>query len=478
MGVHNALIDGYQQCLLIAPMPTKMLSTAGMWVAGDLYQQLRSGKGYEGKRSWNFFYTGLGYGLLWACFFEVSDAAVSAIPGTSGPGRVAMVKRTVASMAIESMIWAPMCISGYVIPTQVFLKGKGIREVPRAWNKQFKKLLIANIKISTPAQIIIYNAPLEWRTFLVTLGGIIWSAICSKMTADDDCELAPQSIPAGSSHCEAPIDGGVVTLDDCRMGQLILGKNTTVLWNDDASAEMLKILVAGGQQNTTYCNAATTEYRMSTLSSDELPNELPPGDGETQCGERRQRRRTEELNAEEDWLEIWHTRFDCWWLGLPLPTQQQLGTCMGSLALHLGSKLDAVRGKPRVGSSPARTKPGCEWLDLTRVKLPVFPSAGFEFKLPSIPLFLPEWLRQHGVPDASLESPHTMARLQMSDGAPAELGSNRSNWVLAAASGSGIGAVVALAGVLIARFGWHEKQMLAGRARPGRREAASVRRAT
>ena len=151
---------------------------------------------------------------------------------------------------------------------------------------------------------------------------------------------------------------------------------------------------------------------------------------------------------------------------------------MGSLALHLGSKLDAVRGKPRVGSSPARTKPGCEWLDLTRVKLPVFPSAGFEFKLPSIPLFLPEWLRQHGVPDASLESPHTMARLQMSDGAPAELGSNRSNWVLAAASGSGIGAVVALAGVLIARFGWHEKQMLAGRARPGRREAASVRRAT
>ena len=77
MGVHNALIDGYQQCLLIAPMPTKMLSTAGMWVAGDLYQQLRSGKGYEGKRSWNFFYTGLGYGLLWACFFEVPVAMAS-----------------------------------------------------------------------------------------------------------------------------------------------------------------------------------------------------------------------------------------------------------------------------------------------------------------------------------------------------------------------------------------------------------------
>lgn len=38
------IIDAYQQCLLIAPTPTKSITNAGVWAVGDIIQQLREDK--------------------------------------------------------------------------------------------------------------------------------------------------------------------------------------------------------------------------------------------------------------------------------------------------------------------------------------------------------------------------------------------------------------------------------------------------
>lgn len=59
-----------------------------------------------------------------------------------------------------------------------------------------------------------------------------------------------------------------------------------------------------------------------------------------------QRRLTEATGravlGEEAWLTLWAERFECWFLGLPGSSQQGLRTCMGALALHIGSRLEAA----------------------------------------------------------------------------------------------------------------------------------------
>ena len=38
------------------------------------------------------------------------------------------------------------------------------------------------------------------------------------------------------------------------------------------------------------------------------------------------------------WVGAWRQSLGCWWGSLPMPTQQQLGGCLGALSLHLGSR--------------------------------------------------------------------------------------------------------------------------------------------
>ena len=69
---------------------------------------------------------------------------------------------------------------------------------------------------------------------------------------------------------------------------------------------------------------------------------------------------------EEAWTEAWNERIGCWFIGLPGAAQQGLGTCMGALALHLGSRLNAAWSSapmPSVGAALAAAgpvEPRCE----------------------------------------------------------------------------------------------------------------------
>ena len=68
------------------------------------------------------------------------------------------------------------------------------------------------------------------------------------------------------------------------------------------------------------------------------------------------------FDEQDAWLEEWRRRFGCWWIGLPGPTQAQLGSCLGALSLHLGSRLDVLLGRPPAALSAA--EPQCRsWFD-------------------------------------------------------------------------------------------------------------------
>lgn len=99
---------------------------------------------------------------------------------------------------------------------------------------------------------------------------------------------------------------------------------------------------------------------------------------------------------EDEWHREWRHRLSCWWVGLPGPTQGDLGHCLGALSLHLGARLEKMIGRP-LPASPrggAAAESGCEWLEAAteELQMPDFPKiADFEFSLPPIPRLMPPW---------------------------------------------------------------------------------------
>lgn len=111
--------------------------------------------------------------------------------------------------------------------------------------------------------------------------------------------------------------------------------------------------------------------------------------GTLQTGEEAPRRAQAPQEELQAWHEAWRERMLCWWLGLPTPSQQQLGACLGALGLHLASRFDAAWRASRVAfgrnmpSAPqltaaAQPERGCEWLsreaEENKLELPEFPA--------------------------------------------------------------------------------------------------------
>jgi len=98
-----------------------------------------------------------------------------------------------------------------------------------------------------------------------------------------------------------------------------------------------------------------------------------------------------QFSQENAWLSAWQQKMECWWLGLAVPTQTDLSGCLGALALHLGSRLEAHLGRIAPRPQAAFTRE-CEWVgrDTAELRLPEFPPLEglFEYELPPLPRLL------------------------------------------------------------------------------------------
>ena len=128
-------------------------------------------------------------------------------------------------------------------------------------------------------------------------------------------------------------------------------------------------------------------------------------DGGASEGSRRRRLAAGVPKSEAAWLNEWRRRLACWYVGLPIPTQTQLGSCMGGLSISLASQLDVAwrtaqslsghAPPPRGESATESATEGCEWLTQGRhLDLPAFPELSpdlFKLGLPPIPRLVPTW---------------------------------------------------------------------------------------
>lgn len=194
----------YQHWLDTAPLLTKATTSSAIFAAGDALAQAvdNEDEGLSLTRVARFAGTGFGNGVAWTYWYDFADYLLEPV---SEPAL-----RTVAAMALEQCLWCPLLFSVYIIPLSACLNGASLSEVPSEISKRLGPLLIANAKVWTPANVLIYNAPLQYRVLAANAIDLIWAAICSETAAecgtDDGCLVSAPNVIMANDFCSVPLD--------------------------------------------------------------------------------------------------------------------------------------------------------------------------------------------------------------------------------------------------------------------------------
>lgn len=188
----QAAADVYDSLLSAHPLATKSWTNGAVAVAGDAIAQRRDPdlEGYDFERGARFCAKALLGGALWVGFYDAADASTAALAGAS---------RVAASMALEQLLWAPFYFGLYDLPAASLLNGVPSDGVASVVARHLPRTLAANAKIWTPANVVVYSAPLEYRLLIANGVDLLWSTVQADIAADCTSEeLCPApAAPAG-----------------------------------------------------------------------------------------------------------------------------------------------------------------------------------------------------------------------------------------------------------------------------------------
>jgi Mpv17 / PMP22 family len=91
---------------------------------------------------------------------------------------------------LEQCVVSPLLYAVWDIPVPALLSGSPIRQIPAQISSKMGPLLIANAKVWTPANLITYNLPTEFRVLFASCTDLVWQIVCSKITSSE-IEVAP-----------------------------------------------------------------------------------------------------------------------------------------------------------------------------------------------------------------------------------------------------------------------------------------------
>jgi hypothetical protein len=147
----------------------------------------------DGKKSYNptrtFHYTlkGLGGGVMWTIWYETADIWSldlthqlfgGGVPEDSNVEKAAQVS---ISIVLEQMLVCPLMYAFWDIPVPALLSGSPLRTIPYQVQSKLGDLLIANAKLWTPVNIVVYSLPLEFRLLLSSMADVVWQSINSSI---------------------------------------------------------------------------------------------------------------------------------------------------------------------------------------------------------------------------------------------------------------------------------------------------------
>lgn len=240
----TTISGAYGAALLEHPLATKSLTAGALCGVGDALAQSRNSgnekntnenettKSYDLLRTLRFAAKGCLGGILWSFWydqidgflrfredFEVGGTSVVVVDGE--PSRslslyaltgavfpvganasfLAFAKAhlaavtTVISILMEQFLWCPLVYGTFEIPIATLLNGGDVASIQGEVKGKLNGLLVSNAKVWTLANLLIYNAPLEWRLLIGNCIDIFWQSIVADVAADcggpgqEECEV-------------------------------------------------------------------------------------------------------------------------------------------------------------------------------------------------------------------------------------------------------------------------------------------------
>lgn len=190
----------YSELLNEYPLPVKSLTSGVLCGVSDTIAQLRdprrrdfnvsrlvrfAGKGCLGGLIWTFWYDSLD-GFL-SIDNEVKMASSLGFESSSAEWirQHTAVVTTGLSILIEQFVWCPLVFGLFEIPVSTALNGGGSTSlIKQEIDDKLGGLLVDNAKVWTLANVIIYNAPVQYRTPISNIVDILWQSIVSDVAAD------------------------------------------------------------------------------------------------------------------------------------------------------------------------------------------------------------------------------------------------------------------------------------------------------
>ena len=196
--VHDALHaagTAYASLIDAHPLATKSVTNALVGVTGDAIAQ--RGQVYDKQRAARYALKGLGGGLLWAFYFDFADAfAVNSVDGPAA--RVAL------QMALEQFFWVPLYVAFYDLPFASRLNGVPARRVPNVVRDSYVSTLVASAKLWTPANLLVYSTPVEYRLLVSNIFDLAWNTVNADISASCSEECPVGDGPPGASRMCPP----------------------------------------------------------------------------------------------------------------------------------------------------------------------------------------------------------------------------------------------------------------------------------
>lgn len=206
----DVIFSTYSDALQQYPFVTKGSTGLVLCGIGDLVAQKRkriqmeyqSNDGIEPmnridyKRLARFATKGFFGALIWGAWYDLSAVIVSSEnvalalaslgirDGWIDSNVFINVARTFSSIVIEQFVVCPIIFGLWEIPAASILNNAPVRRIPYEVEDKLGNMLIANAKVWTVANLIIYNIPVQYRVGFSNLIDIFWQSIVSEFAAE------------------------------------------------------------------------------------------------------------------------------------------------------------------------------------------------------------------------------------------------------------------------------------------------------